>query len=443
MGYKVQIDQLPQMEQGFSAKGWATPYVTHQPFIHTEYNDLKLEETHLGPLDPEIVSLARTIEPGSITDHDNDGYLEVDKETLTYIEFLYDRCVSHPLAPFFHDGIIDNSVADNRFDHLLEIFVGPVVNNDFLGARELFASWVDSYGLNLFDLAIPLAQHLAATAMHVGMNVEDWVTLDSSSGFSVHKSGRLRFDCGLFAQLAHSNLVGISGLTFNYIMMDREDPDMPEATMKGVEIFCFLRDSCDINRTICDTFRISAVYESKKKLPDINKKCNNGEIYWNKGRSPCTVTDAKHTEGWKLIGNMAECGICYPSEMTRYLSVVDGRAAQWAIPLSQLELLKAIYPDTFNKDCPNWEVDYRIFYSGNGVISYPIPKPPNVDDAIHDGHMLLLISDGDQHLIVTNNDVEPIETADPLAFIKNRYSHRYTRFLKRPTFQDEGNTKLF
>lgn len=192
-----------------------TKYSSVKPQKSSEFGPKWLEETHRGPLDPKIEAEIRKKDPSAIRDLDGDGYQEFEKSATKRI--IKNKKDAHiPLATFFGDTPSLLEKMKRVLGLPLELIV-PTYYHDFGEARKYFTQLAVGEENPLAVVAEPLAKHLAASMMHSGIDLDDSVSIKDQQGLSVHGSGRLRGDCLAFAELAHSNLRNIPGLTFKYI----------------------------------------------------------------------------------------------------------------------------------------------------------------------------------------------------------------------------------
>ena len=190
---------------------------------HADYDTAWLEETNQRPLNASTIDAIRKKDFKAVRDSDKDGYLEVEESVLKgVLEANKMGSWSLPLAPYFADH--KNKWADRwRLDVLPKTLAEATAAYDFEGARRFFGGATVFSEDPLQDIAKVLALHLASQAMHSGVNVPENIHLNTSTGFSVHGSGRLRFDCGLFAELGHSDLMDIAGVSSWYIQLNSRD----------------------------------------------------------------------------------------------------------------------------------------------------------------------------------------------------------------------------
>ncbi|MBI2981938.1 MAG: hypothetical protein HYY44_06575 [Deltaproteobacteria bacterium] len=179
-----------------------------------------LEETHLR-LDKATLRQIRDADPDALRDSDGDGYWEVPENLLDQITGNPARPL--PLATYFEERGECSSGA-KRLEGLSAKLWVATKRHDFAAARDYFTGKAKGAESPLKRVKKRLSRHLGATASHMRGNVAESATLDGPSGFSVRYDGRLRFDCVLFAQLAHSDLQGIPGLKFHYLILISATP---------------------------------------------------------------------------------------------------------------------------------------------------------------------------------------------------------------------------
>lgn len=188
-----------------TSKSSFTSYDTRNPENHREFNSDFLEETRKGSLDKKALQKAKV----TLVDQDKDGYFEIKKSDLPKV--LQTQAAKPPrLASYFSDS--KQTSSENRLHGLKGSLREATHHHNFVKARDYFTRLAKNSDNPLLTVAETLARHLSASAKHAGVNVEDQVALENQNGFSVARDGRLRFDCGVFAQLAHSDLRNIPGL---------------------------------------------------------------------------------------------------------------------------------------------------------------------------------------------------------------------------------------
>lgn len=199
---------------------------------HPNFDPTWLEETSQGALNPDLVERIEALDPTAVRDQDGDQYHEFKKSILDQIIGDYtSQTLNLPLAPYFADKPFP---AGNRWrvKYLPPALRESVQKNNLKMARDYFASLACATDNPLKKIAKKLARHLSAVGLHSGLNAK--FLLDNPNGFSVHGSGRFRFDCVNFAELAASDLKDIGEITIRYMKMDsRMEADPSDVSVKA------------------------------------------------------------------------------------------------------------------------------------------------------------------------------------------------------------------
>lgn len=210
-----------------------TEYYSEVPWNHPEIDPNWLEASSAGQLSQEAVDCVLAIDSAGIADLDGDGYMDVQRAALEKsVEVGCIQSQSFPLATYFDDSLTE-AFGSDRLAILPLGLLKATRGHDFKAARDYFSKVAQGADNPLKAVADPLARHLAATALHAGV----YIASDGiEGGFSVAGDGRLRFNCKSYAQLAHSDLQGIDGLSFEFITISEPPPDTDPSALIGYYI---------------------------------------------------------------------------------------------------------------------------------------------------------------------------------------------------------------
>lgn len=475
---------------------WVTEYNSSEPHRHPEFDPSYLEETNKGALPYDLLYSVQLLDPFAVVDQDGDGYREIERnafEQIVRMEGLDAR--PFPLAPFFDDRNV--VVEGHRLKYLPEALKEATDRHDFPAARSYFARLAGNFTDPLESLALPLAAHLAASAMHAGVNIDDGVSLEGPSGFSVFRDGRLRLDCGLYAQLAHSDLAGVRGVRFTYVILQKSGASGEILSggrtllYQNASLQCYEKHGClnmdpeqipFLFRNEADLgtrYERLAVY-TRRTFTDGNelgmKRPHEELIRVRKGVPP-------RGTGWQYRGEEI---VAY--NHLSWVTEDEERAAggpkislvrptegfiRGAIDLFRTrhgEFNHVVVGENYGEAYPSPrpvkpgeearlredydDVSYRLFIPLGGQsytpysssfdpnrIAFDTPSPASTDDT--GAHMIGIASIGLGHLVIDNHVVEYVETDDIWGWVKTRYGSQYENFSRRPTYLDEGNTIPF
>jgi hypothetical protein len=328
--------------------------------------------------------------------------------------------------------------------------------------------------------------------LHSGVNVDDRALLEGLTGFSVARDGRLRFDCGLYAQLARSDLQGIPGIRFSYVVLKKDGAGevlggQGRPTYRNASLQCYDRRGC------LNVIHKEQIPSFRRNEADLGGRYERFALYVKRTFTEDPIIGMRQLRdvslrrvrtgmgqpgpGWEYLGQEI---VAYdpsswiydkfppfePTASPAPEGFVRGAIDLFRTGRGKFDHVKVEHGQAYPAPSPVrpeeeerlttqlHEAVYRLFLpagdrphnpyappSDPHQIAFETPSPTATDET--GAHMIGIVSIGSGHLVIDNHLVEYVETDDIWSWVKTRYGSQYENFSRRPTYRDEGNTVPF